>query len=159
MNSSPSDGLTPRVITTYVKRWMRIYMPHKELVKTAKDFDNVLQYHIHISATQALPRVIFGNHYSLLLLSRGIQYYSKDQTAQLLKAKMAASVMASVSLKPSPFTVEKSAVRGLPSLARTSSFKVQASGKKIKTDKPYGIICTICTMSSIFPTICSNFTT
>ncbi|KAL4598391.1 photosystem II 10 kDa polypeptide, chloroplastic [Castanea sativa] len=51
---------------------------------------------------------------------------------------MAASVMASVSLKPSPFTVEKSAVRGLPSLARTSSFKVQASGKKIKTDKPYG---------------------
>ncbi|CAB4307496.1 unnamed protein product [Prunus armeniaca] len=53
---------------------------------------------------------------------------------------MAASVMASVSLKPSPFTVEKSAVRGLPSLARTSSsFKVQASGgKKIKTDTPYG---------------------
>ncbi|XP_008226285.1 PREDICTED: photosystem II 10 kDa polypeptide, chloroplastic [Prunus mume] len=54
---------------------------------------------------------------------------------------MAASVMASVSLKPSPFTVEKSAVRGLPSLARTSSsFKVQASGgKKIRTDTPYGI--------------------
>ncbi|GMY33391.1 photosystem II 10 kDa polypeptide, chloroplastic [Fagus crenata] len=52
---------------------------------------------------------------------------------------MAASVMASVSLKPSPFTFEKSAVRGLPSLARTSSFKVQASGvKKIKTDTPYG---------------------
>ncbi|CAL9016700.1 unnamed protein product [Prunus brigantina] len=53
---------------------------------------------------------------------------------------MAASVMASVSLKPSPFTVEKSAVRGLPSLARTSSsFKVQASGgKKIRTDTPYG---------------------
>jgi photosystem II protein len=53
---------------------------------------------------------------------------------------MAASVMASVSLKPSPFTFEKSAVRGLPSLARTSSFKVQASGvKKIKTDTPYGM--------------------
>ena len=47
--------------------------------------------------------------------------------------------MASVSLKPSPFTVEKSAVRALPSLARTSSLKVQASGgKKIKTDTPYG---------------------
>ncbi|KAL5564382.1 hypothetical protein UlMin_027546 [Ulmus minor] len=54
---------------------------------------------------------------------------------------MAASVMASVSLKPAPFSVEKSAVRGLPSLARSSaSFTVQASGgKKIKTDKPYGI--------------------
>ncbi|KAM5586606.1 photosystem II 10 kDa polypeptide, chloroplastic [Rosa sericea] len=53
---------------------------------------------------------------------------------------MAASVMASVSLKPAPFSFEKSAVRGLPSLARTSaSFKVQASGvKKIKTDTPYG---------------------
>ncbi|GMY21572.1 probable linoleate 9S-lipoxygenase 5 isoform X1 [Fagus crenata] len=52
---------------------------------------------------------------------------------------MAASVMASVSLKPSPFTVEKSVVRGLPSLARTSSFKVKASGvKKIKTDTLYG---------------------
>ncbi|KAF8026039.1 hypothetical protein BT93_F2760 [Corymbia citriodora subsp. variegata] len=51
---------------------------------------------------------------------------------------MAASVMASVSLKPAPFTAERA--RGLPSLARTSSsFKVQASGvKKIKTDKPYG---------------------
>ncbi|KAB1216962.1 Photosystem II 10 kDa polypeptide, chloroplastic [Morella rubra] len=52
---------------------------------------------------------------------------------------MAASVMASVSLKPSPFTVEKSAVRGLPSVARTSSFKVKASGKKINTPRPYGI--------------------
>nr|ABW35320.1 chloroplast photosystem II PsbR [Prosopis juliflora] len=54
---------------------------------------------------------------------------------------MASSVMASVSLKPAPFTVEKSAVRGLPSLSRSSSsFKVVASGgKKIKTDKPYGI--------------------
>ncbi|XP_050943008.1 photosystem II 10 kDa polypeptide, chloroplastic isoform X3 [Cucumis melo] len=53
---------------------------------------------------------------------------------------MAASMMTSVSLKPAPFTVEKS-VRGLPSLARNSaSFKVVASGgKKIKTDKPYGI--------------------
>ncbi|KAM1003970.1 hypothetical protein ACFX13_004299 [Malus domestica] len=54
---------------------------------------------------------------------------------------MSASVMAcSVSLKPSPFTVQKSAVRGLPSLSRSSaSFKVQASGvKKIKTATPYG---------------------
>ncbi|KAL2473181.1 Photosystem II 10 kDa polypeptide [Forsythia ovata] len=53
---------------------------------------------------------------------------------------MATTVMSSLSLKPSPFTFEKVAVRGLPSLARTSSFKVEASGgKKIKTDKPYGI--------------------
>lgn len=55
--------------------------------------------------------------------------------------------MASVSLKPTPsFTVEKSAIRGLPSLARTnSSFKVEASGvkKKLKTDKPYGIFMSI----------------
>ncbi|KAK8498048.1 hypothetical protein V6N13_121449 [Hibiscus sabdariffa] len=54
---------------------------------------------------------------------------------------MAASVMASsVSLKPC-FSVERSGVRGLPSLARSpSSFKVEASGgKKIKTDKPFGI--------------------
>ncbi|XP_059442895.1 photosystem II 10 kDa polypeptide, chloroplastic [Corylus avellana] len=53
---------------------------------------------------------------------------------------MAASVMAaSVSLKPSPFSVEKAAARGLPSLARASSFRVQASGgKKIKTSTPYG---------------------
>ncbi|POO03211.1 hypothetical protein TorRG33x02_012720, partial [Trema orientale] len=56
-------------------------------------------------------------------------------------AEMAASVMASVSLKPAPFSFQKSSVRGLPSLSRSStSFKVEASGgKKIKTDKPYGI--------------------
>ncbi|KAI8011985.1 hypothetical protein LOK49_LG06G00088 [Camellia lanceoleosa] len=53
---------------------------------------------------------------------------------------MAASVvMSSLSLKPSSFTVEKTAVRGLPSLARTSSLRIQASGKKIKTNKPFGI--------------------
>ncbi|KAL1299938.1 hypothetical protein HN51_044533 [Arachis hypogaea] len=54
---------------------------------------------------------------------------------------MASSVMASVSLKPAPFTAERSSVRGIPSLSRaSSSFKVVASGgKKIKTDKPYGI--------------------
>ncbi|EOY13830.1 hypothetical protein QUC31_002461 [Theobroma cacao] len=53
---------------------------------------------------------------------------------------MVASVMASsVSLKPC-FSVEKSGVRGVPSLARApSSFKVEAKGGKIKTDKPYGI--------------------
>ncbi|OMP09858.1 Photosystem II PsbR [Corchorus olitorius] len=55
---------------------------------------------------------------------------------------MAASVMASsISLKPS-FSLEKlSGVRGIPSLSRAPSvLKVQASGgKKIKTDKPYGI--------------------
>ncbi|CAL0303703.1 unnamed protein product [Lupinus luteus] len=55
---------------------------------------------------------------------------------------MASSVMASVTIKPVPFTAQKSTpVRGLPSLARASSFKVMASGgkKKIKTDSPYGI--------------------
>ncbi|CAK7323932.1 unnamed protein product [Dovyalis caffra] len=51
---------------------------------------------------------------------------------------MAASVMASVSLKPSPFTFEKSSVRGLPTLSKRS-FKIEASGgKKIKTATPYG---------------------
>uniref|UniRef100_A0A6N2MPK0 Photosystem II 10 kDa polypeptide, chloroplastic n=1 Tax=Salix viminalis TaxID=40686 RepID=A0A6N2MPK0_SALVM len=51
---------------------------------------------------------------------------------------MAASVMASLNLKPSPFRVEKSSVRGLPTLSRRS-FKIEASGvKKIKTDTPYG---------------------
>uniref|UniRef100_UPI00339836F4 photosystem II protein PsbR n=1 Tax=Acinetobacter baumannii TaxID=470 RepID=UPI00339836F4 len=53
---------------------------------------------------------------------------------------MASSVMSSLSLKPAPFTT-RSQARGLPSLSRSStSFKVLASGgKKIKTDKPYGI--------------------
>ncbi|GAU28616.1 hypothetical protein TSUD_55600 [Trifolium subterraneum] len=41
---------------------------------------------------------------------------------------MASSVMASVSLKPIPFTVEKSSVRGLPNLSRP--FRVVASGGK-----------------------------
>ncbi|XP_042500000.1 photosystem II 10 kDa polypeptide, chloroplastic [Macadamia integrifolia] len=53
---------------------------------------------------------------------------------------MAASVMSSLSLKPSPL-IERSAPRGLPSLARpSSSFRVQASGRdrKIKTETPYG---------------------
>jgi len=55
------------------------------------------------------------------------------------KSAMAASVMASLSLKPSPFTVEKSSVRGLPTLSRRT-FKIEASGvKKIKTDTPYGL--------------------
>jgi len=56
---------------------------------------------------------------------------------------MAASVISTslLSLKPAnPFTVEKSRVRGVPSLPRISkSFWVHAgTGKKIKTDKPYG---------------------
>ncbi|KAG6416341.1 hypothetical protein SASPL_123769 [Salvia splendens] len=52
---------------------------------------------------------------------------------------MASTVMSSVALKPASFTAEKFAVRGIPSLARTASFRVQASGgKKIKTDTPYG---------------------
>ncbi|KAK6785736.1 hypothetical protein RDI58_019191 [Solanum bulbocastanum] len=53
---------------------------------------------------------------------------------------MASTVMSSLSLKPT-FTLEKTSVKGLPSLARSSSsFKVVASGvKKLKTDKPYGI--------------------
>ncbi|XP_068657569.1 photosystem II 10 kDa polypeptide, chloroplastic-like [Aristolochia californica] len=52
---------------------------------------------------------------------------------------MAASVMSSLTLKPSPLS-EKFVVRGLPSLARPSSFKIEASGgkKKIKTSQPYG---------------------
>ncbi|PNT59881.1 hypothetical protein POPTR_001G438800v4 [Populus trichocarpa] len=52
------------------------------------------------------------------------------------------SVMApSISLKPAPFTVKKpSSVRGLPTLARRSSFKVEASRtRKTNTDQPYGI--------------------
>ncbi|KAK0600301.1 hypothetical protein LWI29_031443 [Acer saccharum] len=50
---------------------------------------------------------------------------------------MAASVMASsLSLKAAPFSVEKSS--GLPSLSKKTSFRVVASGKKIKTSTPYG---------------------
>ncbi|CAI9787835.1 unnamed protein product [Fraxinus pennsylvanica] len=53
---------------------------------------------------------------------------------------MATTVMTSLNLKPSPLTLERTAVHGLLSLARTSSLRVEASGgKKIKTDKPYGI--------------------
>ncbi|KAL2943548.1 Photosystem II 10 kDa polypeptide chloroplastic [Bienertia sinuspersici] len=55
---------------------------------------------------------------------------------------MATSLMSSLSLKPSAFTtLDKVAVKGLPSLSRRSStsFTVRASGgKKIKTDKPFG---------------------
>ncbi|PIN21068.1 hypothetical protein CDL12_06236 [Handroanthus impetiginosus] len=53
---------------------------------------------------------------------------------------MATTVMSSLTLKPAPFTFEKSAVvRGLPSIGRVNRFRVVASGKKIKTDKPYGV--------------------
>ncbi|KAG6418887.1 hypothetical protein SASPL_121093 [Salvia splendens] len=52
---------------------------------------------------------------------------------------MASTIMSSVALKPASFTADKFAVRGLPSLARTTSLTVRASGgKKIKTDTPYG---------------------
>lgn len=62
--------------------------------------------------------------------------------------EMASSVMASVSLKPTPFRVERSSVRGLPALSRP--FKVVASGiKKIKTDTPYGNSLPLFFLSSI----------
>ncbi|KAK2638584.1 hypothetical protein Ddye_026379 [Dipteronia dyeriana] len=49
---------------------------------------------------------------------------------------MAASVMASsLSLKPAPFTVEKSSA---PSLSKTCFRVVASGGKKIKTSTPYG---------------------
>ena len=52
---------------------------------------------------------------------------------------MAASVMASLNLKPAPFKVQASP-RGLPTLPRRSLTVQAGSGKKkIKTDKPYGI--------------------
>nr|AAN60205.1 photosystem II 10 kDa protein [Xerophyta humilis] len=53
---------------------------------------------------------------------------------------MAASMMSSLALKPATPVFERSSVKGLPSLVRSSSsFKVQASGgKKIKTATPYG---------------------
>lgn len=77
------------------------------------------------------------------IVSHSIEEEAFAEAATLsLSWKMASSVMASVALKPAPFTVEKSSVRGLPSLSRnSSSFRVVASGgKKIKTDKPYGLI-------------------
>nr|CAD1841495.1 unnamed protein product [Ananas comosus var. bracteatus] len=47
--------------------------------------------------------------------------------------------MSSVALKQYTILVERSEVRGFPSLARTTSLRVKASsGKKIKTSKPYG---------------------
>uniref|UniRef100_A0A2P2K0Q2 Photosystem II 10 kDa polypeptide, chloroplastic n=1 Tax=Rhizophora mucronata TaxID=61149 RepID=A0A2P2K0Q2_RHIMU len=54
---------------------------------------------------------------------------------------MAATVMTSLSLKPAPWSLEKSSssVRALPTLPRRS-FRVEASKKaKLNTDKPYGI--------------------
>lgn len=57
---------------------------------------------------------------------------------------MAASVISSLTLKPAPASLERLHVKGIPSLAgrpsssSSSPFKVQASGKKLKTDKPYG---------------------
>ncbi|XP_010906509.1 photosystem II 10 kDa polypeptide, chloroplastic [Elaeis guineensis] len=53
---------------------------------------------------------------------------------------MAASVMSSLALKPAPVLEIRPQVKGLPSLARSSSsLRVQAgAGKKIKTATPYG---------------------
>ena len=52
---------------------------------------------------------------------------------------MAASMMSSLALKPAPFLESPRIAKGLPSLSRTPSFTVKASGiKKIKTDTPYG---------------------
>ena len=55
-------------------------------------------------------------------------------------AVMAATLVSSMSLKPSPF-IERSAIKNLPSLSRPPfSLEVQAgSGKKIKTASPYGL--------------------
>ncbi|XP_057948668.1 photosystem II 10 kDa polypeptide, chloroplastic [Malania oleifera] len=56
---------------------------------------------------------------------------------------MAAATSSVLGLKQSPiFTaIPRTAAQGIPSLARSSpsSFRVVASKKKIKTDKPYGI--------------------
>ncbi|KAI3820423.1 hypothetical protein L1987_07970 [Smallanthus sonchifolius] len=53
------------------------------------------------------------------------------------RSEMAATVMSSLNLKPSSPLV---AVKGLPSLPTKTPFRVYASGgKKIKTDKPYGV--------------------
>ncbi|XP_042471946.1 photosystem II 10 kDa polypeptide, chloroplastic-like [Zingiber officinale] len=56
---------------------------------------------------------------------------------------MAASIISSLALKPAPASLERLQVKGIPSLvgrpSSSSPFKVQASGKKLKTDKPYGI--------------------
>ncbi|KAI8553120.1 hypothetical protein RHMOL_Rhmol06G0319800 [Rhododendron molle] len=119
-------------------------------------------YLIRDAAIEEVPRVT-GNHQCLIMTATIITQLrnlvsQKDQThVQFLKATnrsrrerereirmaMAASVvMTSLTLKPSfsPFTAKKTAaVRGLPSLPRTSRLRVVASAKKkIKTDKPYG---------------------
>ncbi|WP_223054709.1 photosystem II protein PsbR, partial [Flavobacterium coralii] len=48
-------------------------------------------------------------------------------------------MMSSLALKPAPFLESPRIAKGLPSLSRTTSFTVKASGgKKIKTDTPYG---------------------
>lgn len=66
-----------------------------------------------------------------------MQAKSKKNCITKIK-KMATTIMSSLSLKPSsPFV----GVKGLPSLPTKTSFKVSASGaKKIKTDKPFGIV-------------------
>ncbi|CAL5341506.1 unnamed protein product [Camellia sinensis] len=68
----------------------------------------------------------------------GQERNTESEDRQKGMAAAASVVMTSLSLKPSPFTVDKRAVKGLPSLTRTSSFRVEASrNRKVKTDKPY----------------------
>ena len=99
---------------------------------------------VTISITSPLVTLIikgpcFVAHTTEAIESISTRRSSSSQQSSNHQLEMASSVMASVSLKPAPFTAERSSVRGLPSLARTpSSFRVVASAKKLKTDKPYG---------------------
>ena len=83
--------------------------------------------------------LLYGSNNKGIVVKRGL-----EECYCLLESNwgvvMATSVMSSLSLKPSSFNVVDN-VKGLPSLTRCStSFTVRASGgKKIKTDKPYGI--------------------
>lgn len=72
------------------------------------------------------------------ILTRKIRQREREGGRELNQMAVA-SVMSSVALKPYTIGVDRSVVRGLPSLARTTSLRVKASsGKKIKTSKPYG---------------------
>jgi hypothetical protein len=73
-------------------------------------------------------------NYSLLLTHRETYFVTTIRK----KIVMASSIMASVSLKPTPLFVEKSSVRGLPNLSKRPFRVVASGGKKIKTDTPYG---------------------
>jgi len=77
---------------------------------------------------------------SVVTVRRQSRKENQESRIKNQESRMAAAAMASsLSLKPSAFSLEKSSVKGLPSLSRKpSSFRVVASGKKIKTDTPYG---------------------